>query len=124
MSPSTPTILSGVRGTIHCDHTLEPCKELGLGSQRAKKFASKLHFRIMSTTLPNLSISSAPFPVPLPTLIRSRFQVKPATLLIPVDLFLILLVEKLYGTQYQSGFFSLIYEGNGFHCLSFSISCS
>jgi hypothetical protein len=28
--------------------------------------------------------------VPLPTLIRNRFQVKPATFLIPIDLFLIL----------------------------------
>jgi hypothetical protein len=28
-----------------------------------------------------------PFPVPLPTLIRSQFQAKPATLLIPIDLF-------------------------------------
>ena len=34
-----------------------------------------------------------PFPALLSTLIRRRFQVKPATLLIPIDNFLFLLVE-------------------------------
>ena len=30
-------------------------------------------------------------------------------------------MEELYGTRYQSGFFSLIIVGSGFHCLrSFS----
>jgi len=37
------TILSGVGGTKYNIHTLEPFKELGLDSQRAKTFASKLH---------------------------------------------------------------------------------
>jgi hypothetical protein len=32
-----------------------------------------------------LSIPDMPFPVLLSTLIRSRFQAKPATLLIPID---------------------------------------
>jgi len=31
-----------------------------------------------------------------------------ATLLIPIDLFLILLVEEFYGTRYQSGSLSLM----------------
>jgi hypothetical protein len=45
---------------------------------------------ILSNTLPNLSITDEPFqPVLVSTLIRSRFQVKHATLLIPVDLFLL-----------------------------------
>jgi hypothetical protein len=35
--------------------------------------------------LPNLSVPGANFLVLLSTLIRSRFQVKPATLLIPID---------------------------------------
>jgi len=43
---------------------------------------------ILSTTLLNLSIPDANYPVPLPTLIRSRINVKPANLLIPVDFFL------------------------------------
>jgi hypothetical protein len=42
-----------------------------------------------------------PFPALLSTLLRSRFQVKPATLLITVDLFFLLLVEEFYGTRYQ-----------------------
>ena len=33
----------GVGGTIYSIHTLEPFKELGLDTQRAKKHASKLH---------------------------------------------------------------------------------
>ena len=37
------------------------------------------------TLLLNLSIPDVPFPVLLSTLIRSRFQAKPATLLIPID---------------------------------------
>jgi hypothetical protein len=64
-------------------------------------------------------------PVLLSTAIRSRFQVKPATLVIPIYNFLILLLEEclleeylleeclleeclleeLYGTQYQSNSF-------------------
>jgi hypothetical protein len=48
----------------------------------------------------------------LSTLFRSWFQVKPATLLIPIDLFLFLLVEEFYGTRYQSGSFSLTNTGN------------
>ena len=44
--PSTVTlhiILLGVGDTIYNTHTLKPFKELGLGSQRVKKLASKLH---------------------------------------------------------------------------------
>jgi len=38
-----------------------------------------------------------PFPVLLSTLIRSRFQAKPATFLIPIDFPFLFAVEKLYG---------------------------
>jgi hypothetical protein len=62
-----------------------------------------------------------PFPVLLSTLIRSRFQAKPATFLIPIDFPFLFAVQELYGTRYQSGSFSLINVGSGFHCLrSFS----
>ena len=77
-------ILLGVGGTIYNTHTLKPFKELGLDSQRVNKIASKLHVHSV-TSLLNLSIPYVPFPVLLSTLIRSRFQVKPATLLIPID---------------------------------------
>jgi len=56
-----------------------------------------------------------PFPALLSTLVRRRLQIfKPATLLIPIDLYLFLLVEEFYGTRYQSGSFSLINVGSGF----------
>ena len=58
-----------------------------------------------------------PFPVLLSTLFRSRFQAKPATLLIPIDFSFLFAVEELYGTRYQSGSFSLFNVGGGFHCL-------
>jgi len=58
-----------------------------------------------------------PFPVLLSTRIRSRFQAKPATLLIPIAFPFLFAAEELYGTRYQSGSFSLIYVGTGFHCL-------
>ena len=72
---------------------------------------------ILSTTLLNLSIPGVPFSVLLSTLIRSRFQAKPATLLIPIEFPFLFAVEELYGTRYQSGSFSLINVGSGFHCL-------
>jgi len=69
---------------------------------------------ILSITLPNLSIPDVPFPALLSTLIRRRFQVKPATHLIPIDLFRFPLVDEFYGTQYQIGSFSLNNVGSGF----------
>ena len=54
------------------------------------------------------------------TLIRRRFQVKPATLRILNDISF--LVEEFYGTQYQSGSFSFINVGSDFHCLRSSLS--
>jgi hypothetical protein len=60
---------------------------------------------------------NVPFPVLLSTLIRSRFQAKFATLLIPIDFSILFAVEELYGTRYQSGSFSLINVGSGLHCL-------
>jgi len=72
---------------------------------------------ILSTMLPNLSIPDVPFPAHLSALIRRRFQVKPATLLIPIGLFLFPLVKDFYGTRHRSGSFSLINVGSDFHCL-------
>jgi len=48
---------------------------------------------------------------------QRRFQVKPAILLIPIDIFLFLMVEEIFGTWYRSGSFSLIKVGSGFYCL-------
>jgi len=70
---------------------------------------------ILSITLPNLSIPDVHFPLLLSILIRSRFQVKPATLLIPIHFFLC--GGGLFSTRYQSGSFSLVYVGSGLHCL-------
>jgi len=52
-----------------------------------------------------------------PPLIGIRFQVKPATLLIPLTSLLSFVVEEISGTQYQSGSFSFIKVGSGFYCL-------
>ena len=76
------------------------------------ELASKIHVHSVNYAA-NLFISNAHFPVLLPTVIRSWFQIIPATLLIPIDLFLFRLVE-LDDTRYQSGFFSSINVGSGF----------
>jgi len=86
------------------NHTLGPNKELGLNCQRVKKtcFQASCSF-CQLRTLPSLSLSDVPFPALLSTLIKSRCQAKPATLLIPIDLFLLfLLVEgfTVLGTRF------------------------
>ena len=81
-------ILLGVGGTIYNTHTLKPFKKLGVDTQRVKKLASKLHVHSVNFAA-KLAIPDVPFPVLLSTLIRSRFQAKPATLatlLIPINL--------------------------------------
>ena len=70
--------------------------------------------------LPNLSVPGANFLVLLSTLIRSRFQVKPATLLIPIDFSFPFRGGGALRTRYQSGSFSLINVGSGFRCLRIS----
>jgi len=55
-------------------------QSLGLNSQRVKNLLPSTMFTL-STTLLKLSIPDVPFLMLLPTLSRSRFQVKPATLL-------------------------------------------
>jgi hypothetical protein len=89
------------------------------GSRFSKSYRSLPPSSICTlwTSLLNLSIPDVPFPVLLSTLIRSQFQAKPATLLIPIDFPFLLTVEELYGTRYQSGSFPLINVGSGFHCL-------
>ena len=57
--------------------------------------------------------TDVPFPVLLSTLIRSQFQAKPATFLIPIDFSFLFAVEELYGTRYQSGSFSLMVTMGG-----------
>jgi len=50
---------------------------------------------ILSICCQTCPYQTCPFPALLSTLIRRRFQVKSATLLIPIDLFLLPLVEKI-----------------------------
>jgi hypothetical protein len=73
----------GVDGTIYNTHTLKPFKELGLNPQRVKKLASKLYVHSVNFAA-KLVHTDVPFPVLLSTLIRSQFQAKPATFLIPI----------------------------------------
>ena len=113
-------ILLGVGGTIYNTHTLKPFKELGLDSQRVKKLVSKLHVHSVNLAA-KLVQTRRPFPVLLSTLIRSRFQVKPATLLIPIDFSFPFCNGRALRYSYQSGSITLINVGSGFHCLrSFS----
>jgi len=112
------TILLGVDGAVYNNHTLELFKELGLDSQIVEKPASNFQASccfILSITQPILSIPDVPFPTLLSTVNRSRFQVKSATLLIPIDLF----PFNGGGTRFQSGSFSSINVGSG---LSLSVS--
>jgi len=53
--------------------------------------------------LPNFHAICAHFPVLLSTVIRSRFQVKPATPRDPIGFILILLVEEFYGARNKRG---------------------
>jgi transcriptional regulator of met regulon len=73
-----------VGGTIYNTHTLKPFKELGLDSQRVKKLASKLPVHFVNFAA-NLVHTRRALSILLSILIRSRFQAKPATLLIPID---------------------------------------
>jgi hypothetical protein len=99
-----------VGGTICNNHTLEPFKEQVLILKKLRNLLPSFMFTL-SITLPNLSIPDVPFPAQIKTLIRRRLQVKPATLLIPIDLFF---GGEFYGTQYQSDSFSLIIVGSFF----------
>jgi len=60
---------------------------------------------ILSITLPDLSIPDVSFQALLSPLIRRRFQVKPATLLVPVDLLLSSFGGGVLRYRYQSGSF-------------------
>ena len=75
------------RHHLHHSHS-EAFQELGLDSQRVKKLASNLHVHSVNfaAKLVHTRRALVPFPVLLSTLIRSRFQAKPATLLIPIGI--------------------------------------
>ena len=99
-------------------HTLalKPFKELGLDSQRVKKLASKLHVHSVNFAAKLVHTRRALYSTVI-NFHQNRFQAKPATLLIPIDFPSLFAVEELYCTRYQSGSFSLINVGSGFHCL-------
>jgi hypothetical protein len=78
-------ILLGVGGTIYSTHTLKPFKDLGLDSQRVKKLASKLHVHSVNFAAELVHTRRALYSTVSTLIIRSRFQAKPATLLIPID---------------------------------------
>jgi hypothetical protein len=72
---------------------------------------------ILSITLPNLSIPDVPFSTLLSTLISRQFQVKPTTLLVPIDLILFLLVEESYGPGTKVAPFPYFMWKVVFYCL-------
>jgi len=71
------------------------------------------------TLLLNLSIPAVPFPVLLSTLIRSRFQAKPATLLIPINFSFPICGGGALRYSIQKWLLFLYNVGSGFHCLLF-----
>jgi len=77
-------ILLGVGGTFYNTHTLKPFKNW-VSILKELRSLPPSSVCTLWTLLLNLSILDVPFPVLLSTLIRSRFQAKPATLLIPID---------------------------------------
>ena len=117
-------IILGVGGTTYNTHTLEPFKDLGLDSQRVKKLASKVHVHSVNLAAKLVHTRRA-FSR---TVINSHQEPVSGQACNPLDphcIFPLFAVEDLYGTQYQSGSFSLINVGSGFHCLrSFSFPFS
>ena len=121
-------IFLGVGGTIYNTHTLKPFKELGLDSQRVKKLASKLHVHSVNFAAKLVHTRHA-FSS---TVINSHQEPVSGQACNPLDLHwfsfpfhgggaLRYLARGGGALRYQSGSFSLIYVGSGFHCLrSFS----
>jgi len=85
--------------------------ELDLDSQRGKKLASKLHVHSVNYAAKLVHTRRA-LPPLLSTLIRRWSEVKPATLLIPIDLLSFLLVEEFMVPGTKAAF-SLINMGSG-----------
>ena len=79
----------------------------------AKKLASKLHLHsiiiVDQLCCQTCSCQTRTFHNYIINYHRSRFQVKPATLLVPIELILFLSGEEVYGTWYQRGSFSLMW---------------
>ena len=103
--------------SIYNTNTLKSFKELGLESQRVKKFASKLHVHSMNFAAKLVHTRRALSS----TVINSHQEPVSDQACNPPDPHWFFLsffaVEELYGTRYQSGSFSLIYVGSGFYCL-------
>ena len=115
-------ILLGVGGTIYKTNTLKPLKELGLNSQRVKKLASKLHVHFVNFAAKLVHTRRALSSTVI------NFHQEPVSgqacnPLDPIDFSFLFTAEELYGTWYQSGSFSLINVGSGFHCLRSFFFC-
>ena len=116
----SPHHLLGVGSTIYNTHTLKPFKDLGLDFQRVKKLASKLlvHSVNFAAKLVHTrhALSS--------TIINSHQELVSGQACnprswSPLNFPFLFAVEELYGTQYQSGSFSLINVESGYHCVVF-----
>jgi len=96
---------------------VKPFKELGLDSQRVKKLASKLHVHSVNFAAKLVHTRRALSS----TVINSHQEPVSGKACNPPDPHWFLLsffaVEELYGAWYQSGSFSLINVGSGFHSL-------
>jgi len=92
------TILLEVGGTIYNNRTLELFKELDFDSQRVEKIASKLHVHSVNyaATLAHTRRALSSTMINSHQSCRRRFQIKPATLMIPIDLYYFQLVKELF----------------------------
>jgi hypothetical protein len=72
---------------------------VGLDYQRVKKLASKLHVHSVTYVAKLVHIRRALSSTNIYSHQETRFPVKPATLLIPIDSFPFLLVEEFPGTK-------------------------
>lgn len=97
--------MCNVRNVFHTEKTYDP--------SQGYKFASKLDLHAVK-----LPYQTCPFQY----LDQPRLQAKPANLEILIDIFLFPL-KDFSNNQYQSGSFSLINVGGGFHsaCLVFPL---
>jgi len=102
--------------TIYNTHTLKPFKELGLDSQRVKKLASKLHVHSVNFAAKLVHTRRALSS----TIMISHREPVSGQACNPLDphwFSFLFAVEELYGTQYQSGSFSLINVGSAWFSL-------
>ena len=110
-------ILLGVGSTIYNTLTLWSLSRTWVSILKELRSLPPSSMCTLWTSLLNLSIPDVLFPILLSTLIRSRFQAKPASLLIPTDCSFPFRGGGALQYSVPKWLFSLIDVGSGFYCL-------